>query len=411
MYWHIDTDIISLIVISAIYFCNRSITQQDEIPMRNRRFSNCLEIGIIVTLIDIAASIVMEIPTPHFLYHLMMTLYFLSIEFVIVIWFFYVLTIIYPNEEKNAKTIYKAVLIIYACYALFICSNLWNGLVYSLTSNNEYSRGPLFNVVVLAYIFYITALFILILLRRNHIPKTYPSWVLTATPIIIAIGIAVQLAVPGWLFTMPAYMFCLLMAFMFFQTSLVKKNREQFDNLSKAAETDKLTGLFNRSGMEMMVQKTLSESFGEGVVVLLADIDDLKIINDTMGHAEGDRSIQMTAAQLKRHFRASDTVVRYGGDEFLVFLTGALKEEQICSSLQSLVNELRELRIGRDNNVPMHGSIGAAYGEVGIDSFESLCAKADEALYYVKRHGKDGYALYSPNMGDPPPALNKKIRT
>ena len=117
-----------------------------------------------------------------------------------------------------------------------------------------------------------------------------------------------------------------------------------------------------------------------------------------MGHPEGDRAIQSVAAQLKRHFRMSDTVVRYGGDEFLVFLTGDLNEAQVHRSLSTLVNELSALRIGERNDVPVHGSIGAACGLVGLDSFESLCGKADVALYHVKRSGKNGYAIYKPEM-------------
>ena len=148
----------------------------------------------------------------------------------------------------------------------------------------------------------------------------------------------------------------------------------------------------------MMVQKTLTESYGQPVLVLIADIDDLKYINDNMGHAEGDRAICLVAAQLKKHFRIYDTVVRYGGDEFLAFLTGALNETQMHRSMQVLVSELSAMRIGEKNDVPLHGSVGAAYGVVGVDSFASLCCKADTALYYVKRNGKNGYAFYRPEM-------------
>lgn len=399
MFWHIDTDIVCLIVIAAVYVCNRKLPKPEGSPIRNRRFSRCLELGIGITVIDIAASIIMEVPTTAFLYHLFMTAYFVCIELAIMEWFLYVLTLLYRDNEKAGKTVARVVVGTYLAYALFIILNPWTGLVYSLGPNNEYSRGPLFGVMLVLFASYTIALFALILIRWKHIPKEYPGGVLLATPIMITVAIAVQLSMPGWLLVMPAYMICLVLAFLFLQTLRVKSSQERMETLSKVAETDQLTGLLNRTGMEAMVHKTLSEAYGKGVLVMIVDIDDLKTINDTMGHPQGDRAIQMVAGQLKKHFRSGDTIVRYGGDEFLVFYTGSINEGQIHSSLQALESKLNELRIGDRGDVPLHGSIGAAYGIVGQDTFESLCSKADIALYHVKRSGKNGNALYKPEMG------------
>ncbi len=398
MYWHIDTDVISLIVIAAIYIFYLKVPALDGFVPRTRRFMRCLFVGICVTAIDIAASIIMEVPTTRFLYHLLMTIYFVSIELVIVEWFLYVLTILFEKDEKTSRRISRIVVLSYILYALFNLANPWTGLVYTLGPNNAYQRGPLFSAMLVLYTLYTIALFILILVRWKHIPQGYPSGVLLLTPVIIAAGIASQLLIPGCLFVMPSYMICLVLAFLFLQTMRTRSNLALVENLAKAAETDLLTGLFNRTGMEVMVQRTLREAYGQRVLVLIADIDDLKQINDTMGHAEGDRAIRMVAAQLKRHFRANDTVVRYGGDEFLVFFTGALTPSLMHNSLQQLASELGSLYIGEQNDVPLHGSIGAASGIVGTDSFASLCGKADTALYHVKRNGKNGYAFYQPEM-------------
>ena len=387
MHWHIDTDIVSLIVIVAIYIYDLKLTPQSGSELRNRRFRRCLQVGIGVTVIDVAASIVMEFPTTPLVYHLFMTAYFVCIELIIVEWFLYVLTILYQDNERGRRTISHVVLCVYAAYAIFNLLNPWTGLVYTLGAGMEYSRGPFFGVMLMLYGLYALALFLLILIRWRRIPGEFPGGVLLMTPVIVAIAIVMQLCFPGLLLIMPAYMICFLLAFLFLQNMRMRSSQKLMDDLTKVAKTDQLTGLYNRSGMEAMVKSTLKDCYGLGVVVLIVDIDDLKTINDTMGHSEGDRSIKLVAAKMKEHFRTGDTVVRYGGDEFLAFFCGNFDEPQISRSLQRLIAELDKLRIGANDDIPLHGSAGAAYGVVGVDAFETLCNRADTALYHPEMEG------------------------
>ena len=398
MYWHIDTDIVSLIVVASVYIASRRLPAADRATPRGVCFRQCLEVCIIATVADIAASVIMEVPTTAFLYHLLMTIYFLVIEYVMVMWFAYVLLILYPDEARPRKLINGIVVAVYCVYAVFVASNLWTGMIYSLGPNNEYSRGPLFAAMIVLFAAYTLALLLIILIRRRRLPAGASGAILPIMPIVLGLSIAAQLSIPGTLLIMSAYMICLVLAFLFLQTDRVKNDSVMLSHLAKVAETDPLTGLYNRIGMEAMVEKTLSEAYGHDVMVLLADIDDLKTINDNMGHPEGDRAIRMVAETLKSHFRLGDTVVRYGGDEFLAFFTGSFSPEQLDRSLSRLITELGALRIGADNNVPLHCSVGAVCGAVGRDSFESLCVKADTALYHIKRNGKNGYALYAPDM-------------
>lgn len=394
MYWHIDADIISLIVIAALLVCNNTLPPQDELALRNRRFSRCLTTGAALTLIDIATALVREFSTSRVLYHLFMTTYLVTIELVIVEWMFYVLTLIFKRNEKGYIFIEYLVSMLYAVYAILNILNPWTQMVYTLGPNNEYTRGPLFPSVLILYAAYTLLLFILILVRRKHISEYYSVGVLFSTPAIITIGIVTQLMIPGWLFIMPSYMICLLLALLFFQTKRIKVNQERMKILEKAAATDPLIGVLNRGGLEEMVNSTLDRKYGYGVVVMLVDIDDLKKINDNLGHAEGDRAIKLMAKALKGQFRSNDTVVRYGGDEFLVFFTGTIGEERIHHCLRALSNTLGSINIGEHDEVNIHASIGAAYGTVGEDSFESLRDKADAALYYTKRNGKNNYSFY-----------------
>ena len=137
---------------------------------------------------------------------------------------------------------------------------------------------------------------------------------------------------------------------------------------------------------------------GNYCVLLVLDLDDLKTINDTLGHNEGDRALRAIGDILLGHFRHSDIIGRIGGDEFLIFLPNASGEEGLKNSLSSLLRKLSSIVIGEKDEQSMHCSIGAVLGKTGVDDFSTLYKKADTALYHVKRHGKNDYAFYSPEM-------------
>lgn len=96
--------------------------------------------------------------------------------------------------------------------------------------------------------------------------------------------------------------------------------------------------------------------------MLIADLDGLKKINDTLGHLEGDRAITAVAETLRKHFRKTDIVGRIGGDEFMIYLRGVSDEEQLCGSTARLCEKIRELGIGKDNEYSLGISVGIVLG-------------------------------------------------
>ena len=131
--------------------------------------------------------------------------------------------------------------------------------------------------------------------------------------------------------------------------------------------------------------------------MLIADIDNLKLINDSMGHPQGDRAICLIADTLKAKFRKTDIVGRIGGDEFVVFLEGVESRKTLESMVSSLQQSLSGLTIGGANDLTVNVSIGIAESRTGEVSFAELYTRADKALYNAKRNGKDQYAMYSAN--------------
>ena len=162
---------------------------------------------------------------------------------------------------------------------------------------------------------------------------------------------------------------------------------------------DGMTGLLNRATCEERIREQMEDNQTKNGILVLLDLDDLKSINDTFGHEQGDRAIWGIAETLKTHFRDGDIIGRIGGDEFLVFLSGAAgNEESIALSLSTLLRKLANLSVGKQDEQKIHCSIGCATQRWGKDSFSSLYQRADLALYHVKRNGKNNFAFYSPEM-------------
>ena len=172
--------------------------------------------------------------------------------------------------------------------------------------------------------------------------------------------------------------------------SMYEAFKKSIASLNYEASHDKLTGLYNRAGYDV-----LSRSVDLGTTaVLMIDADKFKDINDQYGHDVGDKILQKFARVLRKTFRSEDYICRIGGDEFVVFMMHVtdelrdliiLKTKQINSALADVSDELP----------PASASIGIAFGHDAPD-METLLKHADEALYKVKENGRGGGYFYDP---------------
>ena len=159
--------------------------------------------------------------------------------------------------------------------------------------------------------------------------------------------------------------------------------------LRKQAQQDPLTGLYNRAGVKLINARL--EQISRGVLFMM-DLDDFKSINDTYGHAAGDKLLIAIGRILTETFRTDDIVARIGGDEFIAFLSGSDNRKLAEQKAQELLERVRTLRIpgiGATASV----SIGAASAPTYGRTYETLSAVADEVLYQVKNSGKGGFIL------------------
>ncbi|WKB52400.1 GGDEF domain-containing protein [Eleftheria terrae] len=166
--------------------------------------------------------------------------------------------------------------------------------------------------------------------------------------------------------------------------------------LAQLTVRDPLTGVFNRRGLEEAVPGTLSfaRRVGRPVAVLSCDLDHFKAVNDTYGHAEGDRVLQALGRLLGEHFAQAGLVGRLGGEEFVVLLPGA-DGEQGSAEAERLRAAIEAHRFERSDGgrLELTASIGVAAQPGEEAHWETLLARADQALYQAKAGGRNRCAL------------------
>jgi diguanylate cyclase (GGDEF)-like protein/PAS domain S-box-containing protein len=167
----------------------------------------------------------------------------------------------------------------------------------------------------------------------------------------------------------------------------ITERKQMEDALRMLALIDELTGLYNRRGFLSLAERQLSlaRRKKQPLVLIAADVDDLKGINDRFGHAAGDEALVAAAGILRQTFREADIVARLGGDEFTVFPLEA-SADSAPRLLERLQANLRRYNEGRDRAFTLSLSTGVALleGDLAKD-LPQLLSEADAQLYEQKR--------------------------
>ena len=180
----------------------------------------------------------------------------------------------------------------------------------------------------------------------------------------------------------------------------VTKTRAMEEKMAHLAQHDYLTGLPNRVLLSDRLTQAVSYAKRRktGIAVLFCDLDNFKHINDSLGHLVGDRLLQAVALRLRRQVRASDTVCRQGGDEFVILLLEDDTSENAAITAEKILRALSQPYLIDEYELHVTTSIGiSVYPEDGADA-ESLIRNADTALYHAKNKGRDNYQFFKEEM-------------
>lgn len=150
----------------------------------------------------------------------------------------------------------------------------------------------------------------------------------------------------------------------------------QNETLVQEVKFDGFTGLYRKEYFIREVQDYLSQSYRDHALIML-DVDNFKMINDTYGHQQGDRILQEIALQLKNKFEKTSLIGRFGGDEFIVFVKDFVSLTEILPLIQSLTHCLMD-------SLAITNSIGLAITNEKCRDYEALFLLVDKALYHAK---------------------------
>jgi diguanylate cyclase (GGDEF)-like protein/PAS domain S-box-containing protein len=184
----------------------------------------------------------------------------------------------------------------------------------------------------------------------------------------------------------------------FFRDVTARRNAEAL--ALRRARYDVLTGLANRAVFIEAVQNAIARTRGggAGLAVLYLDLDRFKDVNDTLGHPVGDELLKEVAARLRANTRETDTVGRFGGDEFAVVATDIKGPAEAALLAEKLVAAIAAPFLINGNNISTEASIGVDLFSPRAQDPETLLSHADIALYRAKSEKRGTYRFYSASM-------------
>lgn len=167
-------------------------------------------------------------------------------------------------------------------------------------------------------------------------------------------------------------------------------SREQ--QLLKQAQRDVLTQLYNKAGEEAIEAQLKQDQRG---ILIMADLDNFKEINDRYSHTAGDQVLKAFADILKRLFRSDDILMRTGGDEFIMFIHGLQDAGLGKQKARQILDQIQQLRFASMPDLQLTASLGVARSPEAGTSVRALIESADQAMYASKEKGKGNVTDYA----------------
>jgi diguanylate cyclase (GGDEF)-like protein len=182
------------------------------------------------------------------------------------------------------------------------------------------------------------------------------------------------------------------------------RNAVLLRHVQDLAERDSLTGAANRHTFQLNLERVLEMAPGAAGLhskvsaVLFIDLDDFKVVNDTLGHAAGDALLVAVTERISDSVRDGDLVARLGGDEFAVLTEDESDLSRSRAMAERLTRELRAPYLIGDDHVTITASIGIASARDAGENAADVVRNADVAMYLAKANGKAGFAVFDPGM-------------
>ncbi len=182
-------------------------------------------------------------------------------------------------------------------------------------------------------------------------------------------------------------------------TTNIHEKKKEIELLRKKASQDMLTKTYNRETMREKVNQHIEDLDGPYIFgLILIDIDNFKMINDSLGHLFGDAVLIDLSAKLTKLYQAGDLIGRIGGDEFVVFVHNAPGIVYIEDKAKQTLSLLHNIHTGEEAAAKLTGTLGISVYPSDGTTYNELLEKAEIALYHAKQRGKDQYSFYHNSM-------------
>ena len=195
----------------------------------------------------------------------------------------------------------------------------------------------------------------------------------------------------------------LLMVGVSHHTAMTIQRLKYEQALLKSANHDMLTGLPNRKLLLERLSQAIARTKRHkeyGFALFFIDVDDFKLVNDSLGHTLGDQMLREIGRRLQSNFREMDTVARFGGDEFAVLYEDVRSAEDVLTVARRFVENAAEPYIINDQEFVLSLSVGVTMSSTGYDFAEDVLRDADIAMYKSKEDGEGNIKIYDYEMHD-----------
>lgn len=279
------------------------------------------------------------------------------------------------QDEKPDKQLLIPCILLSVLHALLVVITQFTGWFYTIDSQNIYHRGPLYLVSpALTFIFLMAAEIMIVRNRKRMEKSQYLSLLVFVVPPIAAM--ILHVTIYGISIVLSGVVLSILIVYLNVQ------NRNLI--------TDYLTGVYNREGLDVQLKERIRTSVnGRTFSAILLDIDHFKSINDTYGHDMGDKALQKSVDLIKDCIRSTDFVARFGGDEFVILLDTANKQEleAVVQRINGAVDTFN--KSGKEPFAIDFSAGCAVYDALTQPKADDFVKLLDQMMYQMKKGQKD----------------------
>lgn len=376
MYEYLEVNLIGVVLLLIMLYYARKRHDVEQTGEK-KHFARMLVLNASILLTDNGIYLLRGHVSPFsiVLNHAVCGAYFMMHPWFRYEWARYVQQKLYPRrQDTEGKRLALMLPALLSCVPVALSPA--TGLVYTLSEQNVYARGPLVWITFAAAILYWAYTTFLVLRERlhpsrGHMPGEYRA--LLFFPLFLIAGNLLQLRFYGLSIVWICAAITMLILFV--------------DMLNSQLSRDHLTGLFSRGQMDVQLQWEAGHlrTAAEPLFVVMLDVDHFKQINDRYGHLAGDKALVTVAEAIRRSCRRSDFASRFGGDEFL--LIGHVKNRGDAERIiRQVGSALRTECAARGLPVRLSLSAGYTVCEPGsVKTVDELLGEADAAMYKTKR--------------------------